>query len=202
VKSVVPIQKVIDGFESLPGVGPKTAARLAYYLLHVPQERLQRFADSLSRLRIDTKICKQCFNVGEADRCTICEDTSRDKTVLCVVEEVLDLVAIEKAESFRGLYHVLGGAIRPLNNIGPEELTISNLLERLKTGVVREIILATNTSLEGEATAMYIREKMSQLGLLEGVKVTRLGRGLATGAEVEFADGTTLARALEGRVEM
>lgn len=197
---------MIDAFEGLPGIGPKTAARLAYYLLHVPQERLEKFAASLSRLRLDTKTCRVCFNIGEADLCPICEDERRDKGVICVVEQPLDLLAFEKADGYEGVYHVLGGALNPLANIGPDELSIGELLDRLRGGAVSELILATNPSMEGEATAMYIAHQVSQLkksgAVSDGLKVTRIGRGLPTGAEVEYADSTTLSRALESRREM
>lgn len=197
---------MIDAFEGLPGIGPKTAARLAYYLLHVPQERLEKFALSLSRLRLDTKTCRVCFNIGEDDLCPICEDERRDKGVICVVEQPLDLLAFEKADGYEGVYHVLGGALNPLANIGPDELSIGELLDRLKGGSVNELILATNPSMEGEATAMYIAHRVSQLkkagAIIDGLKVTRIGRGLPTGAEVEYADSTTLSRALESRREM
>jgi len=203
VKSIRPVQKVIDSFESLPGIGPKSAARLAYYLLHVPQERLEKFGESLSRLRKDTKICWICYNVGEDELCPICADISRDTSLVCVVEQPLDLIAMEKSESFRGVYHVLGGAISPLTNIGPDELYIPPLLERVKSGRVKELILATNPSMEGEATAMYIAHKVRELKIDNGeLTITRIGRGLPTGAEVEYADGTTLSRALENRKEM
>ncbi|MBI3954731.1 recombination protein RecR [Candidatus Collierbacteria bacterium] len=201
-----PVQKVIDNFESLPGIGPKTAARLAYYLLHLPQERLERFASSLARLRLDTKICKKCNNIGDQDLCPICSDENRDHKTICVVEQPLDLLAFENADGYKGVYHVLGGAINPLAGITPDELTIDKLMERVKGERPEEIILATNVSMEGEATAMYIAHKVRKL-LEDGkqqinIKITRLGRGLPTGADVEYADGQTLTRALEGRKEM
>lgn len=202
MRSLKPIQKVIDAFESLPGIGPKSAARLAYYLLHVPQERLEKFAQSLSRLRLDTKVCRVCFNIGETELCPVCEDGGRDKGTICVVEQPLDLLAFERADGYEGVYHVLGGALSPLANIGPDELHIAELLDRLRGGEVEELILATNPSMEGEATAMYITHQIRvDESRLAGrvIKITRIGRGLPTGAEVEYADGTTLSRALEGR---
>jgi recombination protein RecR len=206
VKSIKPVQKVIDSFESLPGIGPKSAARLAYYLLHVPQERLEKFADSLNRLRKDTKVCKICFNIGEEELCPICAESGRDTSIVCVVEQPLDLIAMERSEGFKGVYHILGGVISPLSNIGPDELFISQLLERVKTGKVKELIIATNPSMEGEATAMYIthkiREVESKKDKVESLKITRIGRGLPTGAEVEYADSMTLTRAMENRREM
>jgi len=203
VRSIKAVQKVIDSFESLPSIGPKTAARLAYYLLHVPQEKLEKFAASLERLKKDTKICKECFNIGEAELCPICEDSGRDETIVCVVEQALDLLAIEKAEGFKGRYHVLGGAINPLVNTGPDDLKISELLLRLAKKEIKEVILATNPTMEGEATAMYISYKIKELKekgrVRADLKVTRIGRGLPTGADVEYADGQTLLRALENR---
>lgn len=196
------MQKVIDALEALPGIGPKSAARLAYYLLHVPQERLEKFAQALSRLRLDTKVCKVCFNIGEEELCPVCADKNRDKSIVCVVEQPLDLLAFEKADGYKGVYHVLGGVISPLSNIGPDDLYLPQLLERIKTGTVKELILATNPSLEGEATAMYIAHQIKQLSAIsDQLRITRIGRGLPTGAEVEYADGSTLTRALEGRRE-
>lgn len=206
MRSLKPVQKVIDAFESLPGIGPKSAARLAYYLLHVPQERLEKFAQSLSRLRLDTKECRTCFNIGEGQLCPVCEDDGRDKGVICVVEQPLDLLAFERADGYEGVYHVLGGALSPLANIGPDELHISELLDRLKAKTTKELILATNPSMEGEATAMYITHQVNGLkkrGLVnDDLTLSRIGRGLPTGAEVEYADGLTLSRALEGRREI
>lgn len=218
MRSLKPVQKVIDAFESLPGIGPKTAARLAYYLLHVPQERLEKFGQSLARLRLDTKVCRICFNIGESEICPICEDAGRDKSVICVVEQPLDLLAFERADGYEGVYHILGGSLNPLANIGPDELHISELIDRLCGGEVKEIILATNPSMEGEATAMYISYKIQELKKstpqathaggqaktqdLANLRITRIGRGLPTGAEVEYADGLTLSRALEGRREV
>lgn len=206
MRSLKPVQKVIDAFEALPGIGPKSAARLAYYLLHVPQERLERFANALTRLRLDTKECKICFNIGEDEVCPVCEDTRRDKTMVCVVEQPLDLLAFERADGYEGVYHVLGGALNPLSNIGPDELHIAELLGRLRSKEIKEVILATNPSMEGEATAMYITHQIGELkkkGLVnEDLRLSRIGRGLPTGAEVEYADGMTLSRALEGRREI
>lgn len=202
MRSIRPVQKVIDGFEALPGVGPKTAARLAYYLLNVPQDRLTRFAQSLENLKKDTKLCALCFNVGEEEFCPVCQEESRDKTQVCVVETSLDLLAFERAEGFKGVYHVLGGSVNPLAGIGPNDLRIPQLMARVKTGEIKELIIATNPNMEGEATAMYIVERIKEMGLAEGVKVTRIGRGLPTGADIEYADGQTLLRAFEGRSTM
>ena len=202
MRSIKPVQKVIDAFEALPGIGPKSAARLAYYLLNVPQERLEIFAEALESLKKDTKFCKLCFNVGEEDFCPVCQDESRDKGVVCVVETALDLLAFEKADGYRGVYHVLGGSVSPMAGIGPEDLRIPQLLARVKTGEIKELILATNPNMEGEATAMYISQKIKDIGLGEQVKITRIGRGLPTGADIEYADAQTLLRALEGRGEV
>lgn len=202
MRSIRPVKKVIDAFEALPGVGPKSAARLAYYLLNVPQERLTKFAEALENLKKDTKLCKLCFNVGEEDFCPVCEDETRDKTQVCVVENSLDLLAFERAEGYKGIYHVLGGVISPLANIGPNDLRIPQLLARVKTGEIKELIIATNPNMEGEATAMYITQKIKDMGMADDIKITRIGRGLPTGADVEYADGQTLMRALEGRSAM
>ncbi len=202
MRSIRPVQKVIDAFEALPGIGPKSAARLAYYMLNMPQERLSKFGSALENLKKETKFCELCFNVGEEQFCPICQDLSRSKKQICVVENVLDLLAFEKAEGYKGVYHCLGGIINPMAGIGPNDLRIPQLLARLKLGEVEELILATNPNMEGEATAMYIAERVKEMGLLEQIKITRIGRGLPTGADIEFADGQTLLRAFEGRREM
>ncbi|KKT28742.1 MAG: Recombination protein RecR [Candidatus Collierbacteria bacterium GW2011_GWC2_44_18] len=202
MRSIRPVQKVIDAFEALPGIGPKSAARLAYYLLNVPQEKLSKFAQALENLKKDTKLCALCFNVGEEEFCPVCQDETRDKSLVCVVETSLDLLAFERADGFKGVYHVLGGSVNPLAGIGPNDLRIPQLMARLKAGEIKELILATNPNMEGEATAMYIIERMKETGLREAIKVTRIGRGLPTGADIEYADGQTLTRALEGRGEM
>ena len=203
MRSIRPVQKVIDSFEALPGIGPKSAARLAYYLLNVPQEKLTRFAQALENLKKDTKLCALCFNVGEEEFCPVCQDDNRDKSTVCVVETSLDLLAFERADGYKGVYHVLGGAVAPLAGIGPNDLRIPQLMARLKTGEIKELILATNPNMEGEATAMYIVERIKELGLQgDSLKVTRIGRGLPTGADIEYADGQTLTRALEGRGAM
>lgn len=201
------VASLIEAFESLPGIGPKTAARLTYYLLHAPDSLAQKLADSARDLKTNTKICSVCQNITETDPCEICDDPARDGSIICIVEDPLDVWAIEKSGSFGGLYHVLHGVIAPLENIGPEELKISELLARLRLnrgstplGVgplteVKEIILATNPSMEGEATAMYIQRLTKPLG----IKTTRIARGIPIGAELEYADEVTLRRALEGR---
>lgn len=194
---------MIEALEKLPGIGPKTAQRLTFYLLHNPQAELDKFSQAIYLLKKDTKECPVCFNVGEKDVCEICLDRSRDQTKICVVEQPLDILAIEKGGFYNGLYHVLGGAISPLNNIGPEELRIRELLKRVKDDKITEVILATNPNMEGEATAMYIAKQMSppKGGQVhyKGLQITRLGRGLPIGADLEYADEQTLSRAFEGR---
>ena len=189
------ISKLIESFERLPGIGPKTAQRLAFYLLHVPQEELDGFAKNLTNLKANTVICSICKNVAEGDPCDICKNPSRDQSMICVVEQPTDVLSIERTGKFNGLYHVLHGAIDPLNNIGPDELFIGDLLKRLKTlKRPNELILATNPNMEGEATAMYLQKQIPK-----GVSVTRLAHGLPVGADIEYADEVTLSRALEGR---
>ncbi|MBI2598896.1 recombination protein RecR [Candidatus Curtissbacteria bacterium] len=194
------VASLIEVFESLPGIGPKTAARLTYYLLHAPDELSQQLAEAAADLKTKTKICSICQNITEHDPCEVCDDPGRDRTIICIVEDPLDVWAIEKSGSFLGLYHVLHGVIAPLENIGPEELKINELLPRLRQdsggqAKVKELILATNPSMEGEATAMYIQRLTKPLG----IKTTRIARGIPIGAELEYADEVTLRRALEGR---
>ncbi len=197
-----PIQALIDSFQKLPGIGPKSAQRLTYYLLHVPQIQLDEFADSLAHLKKDTKLCSVCKNVSETDPCPICSDLSRDKSQILVVEQPLDILAFERTGKFKGVYHVLHGAINPLDNIGPDEIYVQALLERVQSTKyeVQEIIIATNPTMEGEATAMYITKKLKSES--EKIKVTRLGMGIPTGADLEYADEVTLTQALEGRREL
>ncbi len=190
------VRDLIEAFERLPGIGPKTAQRLTYYLLHAPKEEAKALAESAVALKEKTVICSVCFNIAELDPCEIDSDPSRDKSIIAVVEDPLDVLALERA-NYKGLYHVLHGAIAPLENIGPEELRIRELLPRLKDQTVKEIILATNPTMEGEATAMYIDRLIRPLG----TKVTRIARGLPVGGDLEYADETTLSRALEGRKE-
>ena len=197
MKIPLAIQQVVDVFERLPGVGPKTAQRLTFYLLHVPQSELDKMAQAFSSLRKGTTICHICFTVDETDPCSICSDDRRDKTLICVVEEPLDVLAVEKSGSYKGVYHVLHGRIDPLNNIGPDEIYISPLINRIKDGGITEVILATNPTMEGEATAMYLAKQLKNLSM--EVKITRIGRGLPIGADLEYADSSTLDRALIGR---
>lgn len=190
------IQNLIEAFERLPGIGPKTAQRLTFYLLHAPKEEAQALATSALDMKEKTILCEVCFNIGESTPCNICSDPNRDQSIIMVVGNPLDVLSLEKA-NFKGLYHVLHGVISPLENIGPDEIHIRELLPRLKDGVVKELILATNPTMEGEATAMYIQRLISPIG----VKVTRIARGLPVGSDIEYADETTLSRALEGRNE-
>ena len=187
------ISSLIEAFERLPGVGPKSAARLTYYLLHVPQAELDRFAEAIGNLKRGTKECSECHNISESDPCDICADLSRDKTTICVVEQPLDVLALERGNGYKGVYHVLHGVIDPLHNIGPDEIRIQELVVRSQG--VKEIILALNPNMEGEATCLYIRKQ------LKDVKVTRLAHGLPMGADIEYADDQTLTHAMEGRRE-
>jgi len=209
------LRSLIESFEKLPGIGPKTAQRLAFYLLHVPQEQLDEFAQATQNLKKNTVLCSICFNVAEKDPCPVCSDQNRDKSVICVVEQPLDVLALEKTGSFKGLYHVLHGAISPLNNIGPDELYIEQLIQRITSHIparlasrleaggspITEVILAMNSNMEGEATAMYIAKQLRELSAIshQPLAITRLGQGLPTGADLEYADEITLSRALEGR---
>jgi recombination protein RecR len=190
------IQNLIEAFERLPGIGPKTAQRLTFYLLNAPKEESQALAKAAIEMKEKTVLCKICFNIGEVSPCNICADLNRDQSIIMVVENPLDVLSLEKA-NYKGLYHVLHGVISPLENIGPDEIHIRELLPRLKDGVVKELILSTNPTMEGEATAMYMQRLISPLG----IKVTRIARGLPVGSDIEYADETTLSRALENRNE-
>jgi len=199
-----PIQALIESFSKLPGVGPKSAQRLTYYLLHVPQIQLDEFADSVSRLKKDTILCSICKNVSETNPCPICGDPSRDGSTVMVVEQPLDILAFEKTGKYRGLYHVLHGSINPLENIGPDEIFIESFLSRITNhkSLITEIIIATNPTMEGEATAMYLRKQMTSQITNHHPLITRLGMGIPTGADLEYADEVTLTQALEGRREL
>ena len=192
------INNLIEAFERLPGIGPKSAARLTYYLLHVPQKELDKFADSVKNLKLNNLEYDICHNISEEDPCDICRDHSRDKNIICVVEQPLDVLAVERSGKYTGLYHVLHGAISPLNNIGPDQLFLHDVTTRLKG--VDEVILATNPTMEGEATAMYIQQLIGQSR--SDISITRIGHGLPVGADLEYADGVTIARAMEGRRKM
>lgn len=195
-----PVIKLIDEFSRLPGVGPKTASRLTFYLLRNPAERTAALAEALRELHEKVVFCSQCFNIAESDPCPVCSDENRDRSIICVVEEPLDVLAIERTRDYHGLYHVLHGTIAPTEGIGPEDLRIAELVERVRSSQdeVREVIIATNPNLEGEATAMYIARQF-QGG---SAKITRLARGLPVGGDLEYADEITLSRALSGRSEM
>lgn len=193
----VPVERLINEFSRLPGIGPKTASRLTFHLLRQPKEQAQALAEALQGLQ-KVVYCQRCFNIAESSPCAICSDAERDRSIICVVEEPLDVLAIERTREYRGLYHVLHGAISPVEGIGPDDLKIAELLRRLQEEPVEEVLLATNPNLEGEATAMYIARLLSS----QSVRVTRLARGLPVGGDLEYADSVTLARALEGRSEI
>lgn len=198
------ISSLVESFERLPGIGPKTAQRLTFYLLHTPQTLLDSFSENLANLKKNTMICSICKNVGELDPCSICDDSGRDKGTILVVEQPLDLIAFERSGKYKGLYHVLHGVINPLDNIGPDEIYVSELFARITNhqSQITEIIIATNPTMEGEATAMYLRKQIQALGASHKIIVTRLGMGIPTGADLEYADETTLNQALEGRREI
>lgn len=195
-----PVSNLIEAFTQLPGIGPKTATRLTYFLLRSDESVALRLARALEELKQRTLFCSVCFNIADQDPCSICANLQRDHGLICVVEEPLDVQAIERTREFNGVYHVLHGAISPVEGIGPEDLKIGELLHRIQTNEtpVRELLLATNPNLEGEATAMYIARLIKPLG----VRVTRLARGLPVGGDLEYADEVTLGRALAGRSEM
>ena len=189
------VQDLIDELGRLPGVGPKSAQRIAFYLLAADQADVQRLVDSLVHVKERVRFCTTCGNVTEAEQCRICLDPKRDQTIVCVVEEPKDVIAIERTREFRGKYHVLGGSINPIEGIGPEDLRIRELLARLADGSISEVILATDPNLEGEATATYLARTIAPLG----VAVSRLASGLPVGGDLEYADEVTLGRAFEGR---
>ena len=195
-----PLQDLINAFSRLPGIGPKTASRLTFYLLNSPDDLSGDLADALQALKTSTANCQTCFNITTADRteCEICTNSERDASLLCVVEEPLDVLALERSSGFQGRYHVLHGVLSPIEGIGPDNLSIAELLDRVREGSVKEVILATNPSMEGDATAMYLQQRIHPLG----VRVTRLARGLPVGGDLEYADPNTLLRALAGRQEM
>jgi recombination protein RecR len=195
-----PIQALITAFSRLPGIGPKTAARLTFYLLNGPEDYVRELAEALLGLKTNTSFCSECFHITTVgrERCEICEHPQRDGSLICVVEDPLDVVALERTGGYQGKYHVLHGVLSPIEGIGPEDIRIKELLDRVRQGEVKEVILATNPSMEGDATAMYLQQKLQPLG----VRVTRLARGLPTGGDLEYADQSTLLRALLGRQEM
>jgi recombination protein RecR len=193
-----PIQDLIDDLARLPGIGPKSAQRLAFWLVNADQAEARRLAESIVRVKERVSFCRECGNVAEGDLCRVCRDPSRDPTLICVVEEPKDAATIERAGIIKGRYHVLGGAISPLDGIGPDELRIQELIDRVGRDRVTEVILATNPNLEGNATAMYVAGLLKPLG----VRVSRLASGLPVGGDLEYADEVTLGQALEGRREM
>jgi recombination protein RecR len=193
-----PVQELIDELGRLPGVGPKSAQRIAFYLLKLPKEDALRLAQAISEVKDRISFCRRCWNVAEGELCGICADERREAGVVCVVEEPRDVVAIEKTQEFRGRYHVLQGAISPIEGIGPDQLRVKELLARLEPDRITEVILCTNPNIEGEATAMYLARLLSPLG----VKTTRIASGLPVGGDLEYADELTLGRALQGRREV
>jgi len=192
------VARLVEELTRLPGIGPKTAQRLAFHLLKVPEEEARSLAEAIVEAREKVTFCRRCFNFAQGELCEFCADARRDPSLLCVVERPQDIVAVEKTGEFRGLYHVLGGAISPIDGIGPEELRIRELLRRVREDSVREAIIATNPRVEGEATALYLANLLKPLG----VRVTRIASGLPVGGDLEYADEVTLGRALKGRQEL
>lgn len=192
-----PIARLIDAFHKLPGIGPKSAQRLAYHVLRTPEQEALGLAIAIQDVKQRIALCSVCLNITEADPCGYCQDSRRDRSMVCVVEQALDILAIERT-GFRGLYHVLHGVLNPMDGIGPEDIHVRELITRLQPGDVKEVIMATNPSLEGEATSMYIQRLVGPAG----VRVTRLARGLPSGADLEYTDDVTLSRAFEGRQEI
>jgi recombination protein RecR len=190
-----PVQRLIDEFARLPGIGPKSASRLTFYLLRMDEQQSLDLATALQEMKERTRFCSVCFNITEDDPCAICTDEGRNGRILCVVEEPLDLVALERSRAFNGRYHVLHGAISPVEGIGPEDLKIEELVQRVDKGDFEELILATNSTLEGESTALYLQRRLTR----DGLRLTRLARGLPVGGDLEYTDEITLGRALEGR---
>ena len=196
--AAAPIARLIEELHKLPGVGPKTAQRLAYHLIRASKDEALSLSEAVAAVKEKVFFCSRCFNLTDADPCAICAGEGRDRTRICVVEQPLDILALERTRSYKGLYHVLHGAISPINGVGPGDLKLQELLARLREGVVVEVILATNPNMEGEATAMYLHRQLAPMAL----HVTRLARGLPSGGDLEYADEVTLSRALEGRQEM
>ena len=192
------IEKLIEAFEKLPSIGNKTATRLAFYILNSSKEETEQFISAIVNAKQNLKYCSICYNISDNDPCTICSNVGRDKSIICVVEDVKDIVAMERTHEFKGVYHVLHGSISPMNGIGPDDIKIKELLARLMDGTVKEIILATNPRVEGEATAMYISKIVKPLG----IKTTRIAHGIPVGGDLEYTDEVTLTKALEGRREI
>ena len=197
VSAAAPVARLVEEFHKLPGIGPKTAQRLTYFLVRMPEEEARSLADAILAVKDRIVLCGQCYNITESDPCAICSDPGRDQTRICVVEEALEVLALERTRAYKGLYHVLHGVISPMNGIGPDDLKIQPLLSRIRNGAIEEVILATNPNLEGEATSLYIHRLISPLG----VRATRPARGLPVGGDLEYADDATLSRAIEGRQE-
>ena len=193
-----PVEKMIDIIKKLPGVGPKMAERLSYHILKMPREEVERLIDSIQKARQTMKYCSACFNLSESDPCPICSDTAREHNIICVVETPQDLIAVSKVKNYKGLYFVLGGALSPLDAVGPDDIRIDKLLKRLKSSKITEVILATDTDSKGETTALYLAEIIKPIG----ITVTRLGYGLPVGGDIEYADELTISRAILGRKEM
>ena len=192
------IEKLIQSFEKLPSIGNKTAARLAFYILNASEEETNEFVSSIINAKKNLKYCSKCYNISDTDPCTICGNPKRDQSSICVVEDVRDIIAMERTHEFKGVYHVLHGSISPMNGIGPEDIKIKELLARLMDGQVKEVILATNPRVEGEATAMYLSKLIKPLG----ITVTRIAHGIPVGGDLEYTDEITLTKALEGRREL
>ncbi|CAM2934553.1 recombination mediator RecR [Salinicoccus roseus] len=193
-----PISKLIDSFMKLPGIGPKTAQRLAFYVLNMKEDDVVNFSRSLMEVKRDLQFCSVCGHITDIDPCYICQDKNRDRSIVCVVQDTKDVIAMEKMREYRGMYHVLHGAISPMDGIGPEDINVATLIERLKDEQIKEIILATNPNIEGESTAMYISRLVKPIG----VKITRLAHGLPVGGDLEYADEVTLSKAIEYRTEL
>lgn len=193
-----PVSRLIEELNKLPGIGPKSAARLTYYLLRIPEAEARALAEAIIAVKEKTVFCASCQNITDTNPCAICASKERDHSIICVVKEPLDILALERTGQYKGLYHVLHGVLSPMDGIGPDDLKIKELLQRLKIGSVKEVILATNPNLEGEATAMYLQRLLSPFG----IRLTRLARGLPVGGDLEYADEITLTHAIEGRQEM
>jgi len=193
------LKNLIEEFSKLPGIGPKSAQRLAMHLLKSPHSKIEPLGKAVLGLKDGVVFCETCWNLGDSDPCSICEDSSRDRSKICVIEEVLDAAAIEKTGEYDGLYHILHGVLSPVDGVGPEELKIADLVKRVRNsdGEIKEIVLATNPSLEGEATALYLQKQLNGLDL----KITRIARGLPTGGDIEYSDDLTLSRAMNGRTD-
>ena len=192
------VENLINEFRKLPGIGPKSAKRIVFYLLKLSHSDITKLSQALVEMKEKVKICKYCYNLTEEDVCSICRDQSRDKKKICIVEEVSDLIIIEKTGEYKGLYHILGGLLSPIENIGPKEIRIPRLLERIKNDNTEEVIMALNPTVEGESTAMYLKKILSPLG----VKITRLASGLPVGGDLEYADEVTIGRAISDRREL